>query len=338
MAHDDSLKFRVPSALVAAALLRRHWVVQAGLGSALVVLGMLAISPREYSASTSFIVQAPNSPAAVSALAAQFGISAGTAQAGATPAYFVHLATSRAIVGATINSLGRRQPHVPSLARALDAEAVAEGPLRDDLLLRRLRGRITASTDQRTGVVNLTVRMPTAMLAEETANDLIESIQSFNLTKRHTTARSEREFLGGRLRESRDSLRSLEVRQAGFVSGNRSFAESPTLLLAYERVQREIGVLQQIEFTLRQSFEQARLEEVRNTPVLTVVDAAVRPVRPEPRGGLVKLVVSVFGAGLIALVAAITTPVTTLQNAEVGIAAFTRDLSKPWRLLGPPKP
>ena len=337
MPNDNFLIFRTMKEMVAAVFFRRHWVFRSCLGAALVVLGILAVSPRQYSVSTSFIVQAPNSPGAVSALAAQFGIAAGAAEAGATPAYFVHLATSRAILGSTINALRKRRVLVPSLAEALDAQEVEEAAIRDDLLLRRLQSRITASTDQRTGVVTLSVKMPTASLAEATANDLLESIQSFNLTKRRTTARSEREFLGGRLREARDSLRSLEVKQAGFVSGNRSFAGSPTLLLAYERLQREIGVLQQIEFTLRQSFEQARLEEVRNTPVLTVVDSPVRPVRPEPRGGLLKLILSVVGAGLIALLAAITIPLTTVQNAEVGIGGFMRDLSKPWRLLGPPK-
>lgn len=51
---------------------------------------------------------------------------------------------------------------------------------------------------------------------------------------------------------------------------------------------------QQVVSSLTESYEQARINEVRNTPVITVVEAAEAPVRPDPR--------NLRGRGLLALV------------------------------------
>jgi len=46
---------------------------------------------------------------------------------------------------------------------------------------------------------------------------------------------------------------------------------------------------QEVVTAMAQAYEQARIDEVRNTPVVTVIDEPEVPALPEPRGRLLKL-------------------------------------------------
>ena len=67
-------------------------------------------------------------------------------------------------------------------------------------------------------------------------------------------------------------------------SGTANTATRPELNFQQERLQRQVQLQQQLYTTLSQSFEQAKIEEVRDTPVITVVEPPEAPVRPDPRG------------------------------------------------------
>jgi uncharacterized protein involved in exopolysaccharide biosynthesis len=57
--------------------------------------------------------------------------------------------------------------------------------------------------------------------------------------------------------------------------------------------------------TLTQAYEQARIDEVRNTPVITVVEPPESPVRPDSRRLVSWLAVSLVVGVLAALAAAL---------------------------------
>jgi tyrosine-protein kinase Etk/Wzc len=61
---------------------------------------------------------------------------------------------------------------------------------------------------------------------------------------------------------------------------------------------------QEVYQTLTKAYEEARIAEVRDTPVLTVIDSAVAPVHPSgPRRVLGTTVALIFGAALGILLA-----------------------------------
>jgi hypothetical protein len=56
--------------------------------------------------------------------------------------------------------------------------------------------------------------------------------------------------------------------------------------------------------TLAQAYEQAKIEEVRDTPVITVVETPDRPIRPDPRGVVSRgLLAGLLGAMFAVLLA-----------------------------------
>ena len=75
---------------------------------------------------------------------------------------------------------------------------------------------------------------------------------------------------------------------------------APTLEAQYERIQRQIQIYQDLYTNFRREFETARVEEVSDTPVITVIDTAAVPLK---KSGPRRLLTAVAGAMLGMLVA-----------------------------------
>ena len=108
-------------------------------------------------------------------------------------------------------------------------------------------------------------------------------VSHFNLLTRQTRAGAERRFVEARLQEAADSLRLVENRHKAFLQANRDFRNSPQLKFENDRLERDVQFQQQLYTSLAQSFEQARIDEVRNTPVITVLEPPDLPASPDPR-------------------------------------------------------
>src|SRR5205807_1092682 len=77
----------------------------------------------------------------------------------------------------------------------------------------------------------------------------------------------------------------------------------PDLSAEEGRVHMQVNILQEVYLTLRRDYEQARIEEVNDTPVITVVDPAVPPQRQSYWREVLVLLAFVFG-GLIGVLGA----------------------------------
>ena len=78
---------------------------------------------------------------------------------------------------------------------------------------------------------------------------------------------------------------------------NRQFTSSPDLTFQRDRLQRDVTLKQQVFTSLTQSYEEVRIREVRDTPVITVIETPSVPTLPEPRGRLVRVLFGlIFGA------------------------------------------
>ena len=113
-------------------------------------------------------------------------------------------------------------------------------------------------------------------------------------------------------------------------------------VILQDRLAREVLVQQQVYATLAQAYEQARIEEVRDTPVITVLASPQRPGRPDPRALIKKAFLALLVGGVLGfLVAAWRAYVQEARQDEPG--AFDRfallrreareDLRRPWSLL-----
>jgi hypothetical protein len=109
-----------------------------------------------------------------------------------------------------------------------------------------------------------------------------------------------------------------------------------------ERLAADISLQRQLFTTLSQAYEQAKIDEVRDTPVITVVELPEVPVRPDSRGVLLRALGGLFAGMLVGMALATVRAVTqarTVQRSEE-FEAFTllkhetlADFKRPWRPL-----
>lgn len=286
---------------VVRALVRRHgrWLaaVSLGLGVLVVVAGL--VPRREWEVESSFLPQSRRPSGNLSQLAAQFGVVAPSADGQQTPQFFADLITSREL----LHRVAIRPLDVPGGRLALDTllgVTLEDSARREDEVVRRLGLRVETEVSPKTGVVTVRVRLPHAAGAHALSQRLLGLLDEFNRDTRRSQSASERRFTEARQAQLGAELRLAEDSAQRFLEANRSgIATSPQLKLIYDRLQRSVSLKQQVYANMVQAFEQARIEEVRDTPVITVVEAPRLPSRPVSRQLAVKGVMgTLVGLGL----------------------------------------
>ena len=126
--------------------------------------------------------------------------------------------------------------------------------------------------------------MPSPAVSHALNSRLLALLDDFNRDTRRSQSSAERRFTEARQAQLRAELRASEDSAQRFLEDNRSgIATSPQLKFIYDRLQRGVTLKQQVYGNMVQAFEQARIDEVRDTPVITVVESPHRPARPVSR-------------------------------------------------------
>lgn len=333
------------SLLGLANVLLRHRRLVGGLsllGVALAV-GITLLLPRSFTSRSGFMPQTRSPTAALSGLAAQFGLALPTSEGGQSPAFYADLLESRTILGTVVDSHFEYQTVDGPIRRPLVELYKSKGrspALRREAAIRSLEGNVEATTVQKTGMVNLAVTANRPELALQINQRLVELVNQFNLRSRQSQAGKERQFTERRLAEVRQDLRAAEDRLQRYLQRNRDYHNSPELTFQVDRLQREVDMQQQLFTTLAEAYEQAKIEEVRDTPVITVVQSPELPVRPDSRWLVAKALLGLLlglllGAG-IALWKSYALNSKRLAPSEAAEFAVLRrealrDLLHPWR-------
>ena len=326
-------------------LRRRALVVGIMLAVVAAVLAVRLLLPRSYTSTTSFVPQTNrNTPSSGGGLAAQLGQSMMlTSDPTQSPAFYVDLLTSHGILDSTVMTRFR----ITRDSRAADSSltellrAKGETPaLRRDDAIKRLRRLVRADAAPKTGVVTLTVRAKDPVLARDVANRILELVSDFNLRHRKTQASEERRFAEQRLIEVGQELRVAEDRLQMFLQRNRVYENAPELRFAFDRLSREVTMRQQVYTSVAQAEEQARMDEVRDTPVLTIIEQPIVPARPDSRGLLKWSVLGlILGLGLGTALAflremmsrAETETGNEIQQFNTLWRETVRDFTRPWQ-------
>jgi uncharacterized protein involved in exopolysaccharide biosynthesis len=259
--------------------------------------------PRTYTASASFIPQGRNQVSSLASLASQFGISVPLSDASRSPGFYAALLQSKNVLANVVE----RRYQLPAADGGASASLVdylrgrgANADLRRQSAIEKLVRRLSVSVDQKAGLVRFEIQLRDPLVSRDVARAFIAEVDSFNLKSRQTQASSERRFSEGRLAEARAEARQADDELQAFLQRNRDFRTSPQLNFAYERLVNNVSLRQQIYTSVAQAYEQARIEEVRDTPVITVVEAPMVPARSDPPPYARSIVAGV----LLALVAA----------------------------------
>lgn len=207
-----------------------------------------------------------------SGLAAQFGLNIGGAAGGESVDFYAHLARSRAL----LEDVARREYEVDggsrkaTLVELYDAPGAGAEQLR--LTVERLRRNLVIDADLNAGVVAIRTHAAQGPLAEQVNRAILDEVNRFNLERRQSRATAERSFVEAQVVRARQDLSTTEAELSAFMEANRRYDEWPQLRFEATRLQRRLDVQQQVYTSLIQELEQARLDEVRNTPVITIID------------------------------------------------------------------
>ena len=280
------------SLLVAAAIFLRFRRVIAALivtGGALGA-GLSLLRPTVYESSASFLPQsaALTAPSQLSYITGALGINLGSqALPGDSPEFYIELLRSHSVLERLAMdsfSIAGNQSQAARVGTLSDL-LVLHGPspqARVERAVRWLRDD-AISADVRRGIVTINVASPSAQLSQTIAERALAYLGEFNVSKRQAQASAERLFVEGRLDVSRVELVNAEQDLEDFLQRNRQYQNSPGLVFTHDRAQRKIDMLQQVYTSLAQEYEQARIGEVRHTPVITVIDEPNLPVGAKSR-------------------------------------------------------
>ncbi|MFI5212908.1 MAG: GNVR domain-containing protein [Gemmatimonadales bacterium] len=270
--------------LLVFAMRRGRWLVGLPLFTGLVAAVISLLLSFSYTSLTTFVPEseAGRSAAAgsLAGIASQFGLALPTSGQN-SPQFFAQVLSSRTLKSALLETRfpdRRKRPEGDSatLIRIIGSTGIEAG-MRDIDNLSRI------DVDPRTNIVSVSVTTPWAALSAEVANKWIELLNRFNTETRRQNASELRKFIESRLTQSQSELHAAEGEVRAFLERNRIIA-APALQEELSRLQRQVTIKQEVYLTQLRQLEDARVAEVNNVALITVIDRAVPPeVRSGPR-------------------------------------------------------
>jgi capsule polysaccharide export protein KpsE/RkpR len=146
--------------------------------------------------------------------------------------------------------------------------------------LKKLRGSlITIEVDRKTTIVTLKVTTTEKQLSADIANQITAELDYYQRNFRRTNASEQRKFLEQRLSEVNQDLTKSEEKLKDFREKNRKVEQSPQLLLEQDRFARDVELNSALFIELKKQYELAKLDEIKNTPIVQVLDVARAPAK-----------------------------------------------------------
>lgn len=294
-AHDASTESRAPISAEDVSLIqlltplvrRRKLLLGVPVFCALFAGLISLLLPSVYTATTTLTPVASSSIgslsggalASLAGLAGLAGLSSGATGA-LSPDFIADVLKSREVLTATLESQFRSSPGEAERP-LLDILGVKgrTAPERMSRGVRKFEKAVRTKVDHSTGIVTLVVNARNPELAADIANRMLVILNSFNLERRQSQSREQARFTRERLTQAEEELRQAEAAQLRFLQANREYRGAPLLEFESGRLQRAVDLKQEVYVSLAKAYDEARISEVRDTPVITIIDSAVAPDR-----------------------------------------------------------
>ena len=268
---------------LSAAVVRRAPLIIACavIGAALAAVLSLVVRERYRSSARVALEERTMMPGAggLAALASQFG--AGSLSGTRSLQFYADVVTGRDLLGRLAQD-SFPDPADPAARRSLIEilEVPGESPARrlastiDYLQMKA----VTTATNDRTGILTITVELPHAALSAQVARKLYEHLEQFNFATRRSAATERREFAEREVARTRAELANAENEMRAFLEANRAGLDVPRLSFQRERIQRRVSTMSDVYRNLVTELQEARIAEVRDLPVFTLVQTPFVPL------------------------------------------------------------
>jgi uncharacterized protein involved in exopolysaccharide biosynthesis len=335
-----------PLEFLTAVVDRRRMIVWCMVFAVLAVIIPIAVSRllghRTYTSQTMVTASARRNPTSISGLAAQFGVAVPGADPTQSPAFFVDVLKSPELLGTAAGMRVLPTGNRDSVTLAEHYGVASIGAKRLEATRKRLDVNISVNSSQRSGIITLEVKDRDPEIARQIAGRLVVLLSDLNVRSRRSQAALERQFIQGQADDAARDLHSAEDDERNFLARNRNCCSSPDLDLERGRLERTVTMRQTVYTQLIQALEQARIEEVRDTPALTTIESPTTAALPDSSGVVGKMIIALFLGLMIGIVLAFLSHLLDqlkrgdpkhYAELHTRILALRRDLFRPWRLL-----
>ena len=137
----------------------------------------------------------------------------------------------------------------------------------------KLARAISYVEDRRSSLHTITVKIDGnyPLLSKNIVDSIFKSIISYSTEVTSIKAKEKRNFIEGRLSETKENLESAEENMQLFLEKNKNII-SPSLVLQEERIQRDIVLYNQLYLNLSDQLEASKIDEKDNTSSIFLLD------------------------------------------------------------------
>jgi uncharacterized protein involved in exopolysaccharide biosynthesis len=297
------------SGIAIATILLRYRALILSLGIALgVVAAVLAsLSPRTYESSALLQPQAADGESSgLAVMASRLGFVGPSKDGEWGAALYAELVETRSLLEPMLDATVALTHEDSVRRRVLDILAPDEddAAYRREAGLRRLREAIRVRHLEEIGAISISAATRWPLASRDLVRLIIERLEHFNRDTRRTQAAVERRFVAAQTDSARVELERAESDLLSFLEKNRDFGDSPELTFEHGRLQRAVDLKQDLYRSLVQSLADARIREVRNTPVFTTLDPPSVAQKPNPRNILLSGVLGILAGTLLGVLVA----------------------------------
>jgi uncharacterized protein involved in exopolysaccharide biosynthesis len=299
---------------IAGILLRWRIIPLMTIGAVLIGFAATLIIPPVYRANASFVANSSSNSKLQGASGGSTGLGGLISQLGGSvggdpsesPNFYVELLTSRELLTRLLQS---RFPN-PRTESPRDSASLltilrikkSDPQAQMELAVKNMTKAIGPGLDPKTNLVWFSVDAQWPELTAQIANRLIDLVSTFNKETRVSRAKSKRAFLQMRHDSARTALRDEEERQRFFYEQNRGLILAPSLKFEEQRIRRDVDLASDLYINLDRQLEVARIDEINDAALITVIDSAVTPRKARwPRYGVMLVTATLLGmlAGLL---------------------------------------
>ena len=162
--------------------------------------------------------------------------------------------------------------------------------------IKLFKDHIEVSEDRLSGLITITATIEDPAIAANLANFIGNQVQVYIRRENSAQSTKEKIFISERLSIVKAELEKSELELKDFKERNRGYEDSPELFMVFSQIFREVEAKKEVYLTLQQQLELARIEEVKQSPILHILDYAVPPSRKSsPNRILFVIVFSLLG-------------------------------------------
>ncbi len=158
----------------------------------------------------------------------------------------------------------------------------------------KFNDHIEVSEDRMSGLITITAIMEDPLISANIANYIGSQVQLYIQKENSAQSTKEKFFISDRLAIVKNELELAELELKDFKERNRGYEDSPELFMVFSQLFREVEAKKEVYLTLQQQLELARIEEVKQSPILHILDHAVPPSRKSSPNRFLFLIVFLF--------------------------------------------